>query len=127
MLANKNLKNIKNILKLDNILTGGKIMDVKAKFSEAQDYVSKRIFDGALQIYKEIMEATEGEDTYYWALKHYGDVVGYIGYKDYFQSIDVYQKIIMEYENEEDNLYENVPIRHSKSLFRVWFRYDREF
>ncbi len=61
-------------------------MDVKAKFSEAQDYVSKRIFDGALQIYKEIMEATEGEDTYYWALKHYGDVVGYIGYKDYFQS-----------------------------------------
>lgn len=81
-------------------------MDIKGKFNEAHEFVSKRMYDGALQIYKEIMEATEGEDSYFWALKQYADVVGYIGYKDYFQSIDIYQKIIMEYENEEDNLYE---------------------
>lgn len=94
-------------------------MDIKAKFDEAQEYVGRRVFEGAIQIYKEIMEASEGEDAYYWALKHYGDVIGYIGLKDYFQSIDVYQKIIMEYENEEDSLYEMCQIDTARAYLEL--------
>lgn len=94
-------------------------MDIKAKFDEAQEYVGKRGYEAAIQIYKEIMEATEGEDIYYWALKHFGDVVGYIGFKDYFQSIDVYHKIIMEYENENDDLYEMCQIDTARAYFEL--------
>ncbi len=81
-------------------------MDTKVRFKEAEESVLGRRYEEAVQIYKEIMEVTEGQDVYYWALKHLGDVVGYLGYKDYFQSIDIYQKIVMEYEGEEDHLYE---------------------
>lgn len=94
-------------------------MNIKEKFNEAQDLVVRRGYDEALKIYKEIMEANEGEDAYFWALKHFGDVVGYIGFKDYFQSIDIYQKIIMEYENEEDNLYEMCQIDTARAYLEL--------
>lgn len=81
-------------------------MDYNERFKEAESLVGNRQFDGAMQIYNDIMQETEGTDTYFWALKHVGDLVGYIGYKDYFQSIDVYQKIIAEYEGEDNALYE---------------------
>lgn len=81
-------------------------MDYKERFREAESLVRNRQFEAALESYKGIMEETEGTDTYFWALKHMGDLVGYIGYKDFFQSIDVYQKIIAEYEGEDNALYE---------------------
>lgn len=81
-------------------------MENRERFREAQALVGNRQFEEALQLYKAIMDETEGTDTHYWALKHFGDLVGYVGYKDYFQSIDIYQKIISEYEGEDDALYE---------------------
>jgi hypothetical protein len=45
------------------------------------------------------------EKPYYWAMKHLADLTGYIYGKDYFSAIDLYQKIINEYEG-EDGLYE---------------------
>lgn len=81
-------------------------MDYRARFEEAASLVRNRQFEAAMGEYKTIMDETEGTDSYYWALKHFGDLVGYIGMKDYFQSIDIYQKIISEYEGEDDALYE---------------------
>lgn len=81
-------------------------MDFNEKIRDAQALVGNRQFEEALQAYKAIMDESEGTDAYYVALKHFGDVVGYIGYKDYYQSIDIYQKIISEYEGEDDGLYE---------------------
>lgn len=81
-------------------------MDYTEKFREAQSLVGNRQFESAMEAYKAIMDESEGTDTYFWALKHFGDLVGYIGFKDYFQSIDIYQKIISDYEGEDDGLYE---------------------
>lgn len=81
-------------------------MDYSERFEEAGSLVRNRQFEAAMESYKGIMDDTEGTDTHYWALKHFGDVVGYIGFKDYFQSIDIYQKIITEYEGEDNGLYE---------------------
>lgn len=81
-------------------------MDYNEKLKEAMSLVGNRQFEEAVESYKAIMAETEGTDIYFWALKHFGDLVGYVGYKDYFQSIDIYQKIITEYEGEDDALYE---------------------
>ncbi len=81
-------------------------MDYKERFREAHALVGNRQFDEAMQLYKTIMDETEGTDTHFWALKYFGDLVGFVGYKDYYQSIDIYQKIISEYEGEDDTLYE---------------------
>lgn len=81
-------------------------MDYTEKFREAQSLVGNRQFESAMEAYKAIMDESEGTDTYFWALKHFGDLVGYVGFKDYFQSIDIYQKIISDYEGEDDGLYE---------------------
>lgn len=81
-------------------------MEVKQQFKEAQAFIANRQMQEALDIYNAIMEANPDTEHYFWALKHVGDVVGYIGYRDYFQSIDIYQRIITEYEGEDDGLYE---------------------
>jgi tetratricopeptide (TPR) repeat protein len=81
-------------------------MDWNKMFREGEQLVSERKVAEAIEHYKGIMEqAGEEQKIYYWALKHLADVVGYMGLRDYFQSIDIYQKIINEYEAEDDPLY----------------------
>ncbi|QZY55412.1 hypothetical protein [Crassaminicella profunda] len=75
-------------------------------FKEGEQLVSDRMISEAIEHYKGIMEkAEDNQKIYYWALKHLGDVVGYAGIKDYLQAIDIYQKIINEYEEDDDTLY----------------------
>jgi len=81
-------------------------MDWKQALEEGQQLTRDRRYDQAAEKYKEIIEGTEAEPRYhYWALKHFADLVGMIYYKDYFRALDLYQRIINEYE-EEDGLYE---------------------
>lgn len=75
-------------------------------FEEGQQLIRNRRFDEAAELYKELIENSEhDEKIHYWAIKHLADVVGFLRFKDYFKAIDLYQKIIMEYEG-EDGLYE---------------------
>ncbi|TCO78690.1 hypothetical protein [Marinisporobacter balticus] len=75
-------------------------------FKQGEQLVSDRMISEAIEHYKGIMEkAEDNKKIYFWALKHLGDVVGYAGMKDYLQSIDIYQKIINEYEEDDDMLY----------------------
>ncbi|MCH4887341.1 hypothetical protein EZV73_07150 [Acidaminobacter sp. JC074] len=81
-------------------------MDWKKELEEAHQLTRDRRFELAATKYKEIIEGSEGEPVYhYWAIKHFADIVGMLFMKDYFRAIDMYQKIINEYE-EEDGLYE---------------------
>jgi len=81
-------------------------MDWKARFKEGEQLVSDRRISEAIEHYKAILEdSEEDKKIYYWALKHLGDVIGYAGLKDYLQAIDIYQKIINEYEEDDDSLY----------------------
>ena len=81
-------------------------MDWERRFKEGEQLVSDRRISEAMEHYKAILEDS-GEDKkiYYWALKHLGDVIGYAGLRDYLQAIDLYQKIINEYEEDDDSLY----------------------
>ncbi|MFZ5967138.1 MAG: hypothetical protein ACOYVK_08175 [Bacillota bacterium] len=75
-------------------------------FKQGEQLVSDRMISEALEHYKGIMDqAAEEPKIYFWALKHLGDVVGYAGLKDYLQAIDIYQKIINEYEEDDDQLF----------------------
>ena len=94
-------------------------MDYKERFEEAESLVRNRQFEAAMETYKAIMDETEGTDTHFWALKHFADLVGYIGYKDYFQSIDIYQKIISEYEGEDNALYELTQIDVARAYIEM--------
>ncbi len=81
-------------------------MDWEARFKEGEQLVNNRRVSDAIEHYKGILEdAGEDKKIYFWALKHLGDVVGYAGLKDYLQAIDIYQKIINEYEEDDDSLY----------------------
>ncbi|MCT4607058.1 MAG: hypothetical protein N4A64_13335 [Marinisporobacter sp.] len=81
-------------------------MNWDALFKEGEQLVSDRMISEAIEHYKGIMEkAEDNQKIYYWALKHLGDVVGYAGIKDYLQATDIYQKIINEYEEDDDTLY----------------------
>lgn len=81
-------------------------MNWKELFREGELLVSERKIEEAIEHYQAMMEKAQEEPrVYFWALKHLGDVVGYLGLKDYLQAIDIYQKIINEYEEEEDTLY----------------------
>ena len=81
-------------------------MDWKRELEEAHELTRDRRFELAAGKYKAIIEGTEDEPVYhYWALKHFADIAGMLFMKDYFRAIDIYQKIINEYE-EEDGLYE---------------------
>ena len=82
-------------------------MNWEERFKEGEQLVSDRRISEAMEHYKGILEEA-GEDNkkiYFWAMKHLGDVLGYAGIKDYMQSIDIYQKIINEYEEADDTLY----------------------
>lgn len=81
-------------------------MDWKELFREGELLVRERKVGEAIEHYQGMMEkAQEEPKVYFWSLKYLGDVVGYLGLKDYLQAIDIYQKIINEYEDEEDSLY----------------------
>ena len=81
-------------------------MDWKKMFEEGQQYVRDRRYEEAANIYKEIIENSQEEPkVHYWAIKHFADIIGFHYMKDYFRAIDLYQRIINEYEG-EDGLYE---------------------
>lgn len=81
-------------------------MDWNELFREGEQLVSERRISEAIEHYKGIMEKAENDQKiYYWALKHIGDVIGHGGMRDYLQAIDIYQRIINEYEAEDDPLY----------------------
>lgn len=90
-------------------------MDWKSEINEGQDLVRSRKYDEAAAKYKEIIEGSESEPTVqYWAMKHFADLIGFIYLKDYLRAIDLYQRIINEYE-EEDGLYEWCQVDMAKS------------
>ena len=81
-------------------------MNWEERFREGEQLVSERRISEAMEHYKAILEETqEDKKVYFWALKHLGDVIGYAGLRDYMQAIEIYQKIISEYEEEADSLY----------------------
>lgn len=102
-------------------------MDYREKFDEAGSLVRNRQFEAAMEAYKAIMDETAGTDMYFWALKHIGDLVGYIGMKDYYQSIDIYQKIIAEYEGEDDALYELTQLDVARAYLEMGFEMISNF
>ncbi len=82
-------------------------MKFKNEIQDALGLVAGRRYQEAMQALNEIVAESEDDpQSYYWALKHMGDITGYAGFKDYFSAIDIYQKIINEYEIEDDQLYE---------------------
>lgn len=81
-------------------------MDWKQEIEDGQQLTRDRRYEDAAAKYKTVLEGTEDQPKiYYWALKHFADLAGFIYFKDYFRAIDMYQKIINEYEG-EDGLYE---------------------
>lgn len=102
-------------------------MDYTKRFEEAGSLVRNRQFEDAMESYKAIMDETEGTDTHFWALKHFADLVGYIGFKDYYQSIDIYQKIISEYEGDDDNLYELTQLDVARAYLEMGFQMLENF
>lgn len=90
-------------------------MDWKNEIELGQQLVRDRKYEEAAIKYKEIIEATEDEPTVqYWSMKHFADLVGFVYMKDYLRAIDLYQRIINEYE-EEDGLYEWCQVDMAKS------------
>lgn len=95
-------------------------MNWNERFKEGEQLVSDRRVSEALEHYKAMLEdAGEDKKIYYWVLKHMGDVVGYAGLKDYLQAIDIYQKIITEYEEDDDSLYNWCQIDIAKSYLEM--------
>lgn len=81
-------------------------MDWKQVMEEGHQLTRDRRFEQAVEKYKEVIENTdESSDYHYWAMKHFADIIGMLYLKDYFRAIDLYQRIINEYEG-EDGLYE---------------------
>jgi len=82
-------------------------MNWEERFREGEQLVSDRRISEALEHYKAIIEETREDDKKicFWAMKHLGDVLGYAGGRDYMQSIEIYQKIINEFEEADDTLY----------------------
>lgn len=95
-------------------------MNWEARFKEGEQLVSDRRISEAIEHYNSILQdAKEEKKIFYWALKHLGDVIGYAGLKDYLQAIDIYQKIINEYEEAEDSLYNWCQVDIAKSYLEL--------
>ena len=93
-------------------------MDWKKEFETGQQLVRDRKYEEAVTHYKTMIENSEEEHSvYYWALKHFADIVGPLHYKDHFRAIDIYQKIINEYEG-EDGLYEWCQVDMAKTYLQ---------
>lgn len=94
-------------------------MDWKVEMEEAQRLAHDRRFEQAVEKYKLILEQAEHEPkVYYWALKQFADLVGFLYAKDYFHAIDLYQQIINEYD-EEDGLYEWCQVDMAKTYLYI--------
>lgn len=94
---------------------------LKEVFKEYDQCLLEGRFEDAQAAIKEILESNKEADAqiYFWALKRYGDFVGYSYMKDYAQAIDIYQMIINEYESEEDDLYEWCQLDIAKSYLNI--------
>jgi tetratricopeptide (TPR) repeat protein len=90
-------------------------------FKEYDQCLLEGRFDDAATTIKDILETNKETDSqvYFWALKRFGDYVGYGYLKDYAQAIDIYQTIINEYESEEDDLYEWCQLDIAKSYLNI--------
>jgi tetratricopeptide (TPR) repeat protein len=94
-------------------------MDWKQEIEKGQKLVQERRFDLAIEQYRTVLEGCQDEPKYYyWTLKHYADLIGFIYGKDYFRAIDMYQEIINNYE-EEDGLYEWCQVDMAKSYLNA--------
>lgn len=94
-------------------------MDWKQEIEKGQKLVQERRFDLAIEQYRTVLEGSQDEPKYYyWTLKHYADLIGFIYGKDYFRAIDMYQEIINNYE-EEDGLYEWCQVDMAKSYLNA--------
>ncbi|MCT4632319.1 MAG: hypothetical protein N4A76_06235 [Firmicutes bacterium] len=75
-------------------------------FNQGFQLMAERRFDEAIEYFGKLSEEhQEDQKIHYWSLKYIADIIGNLAYKDYGQAIDIYQRIINEYEL-EDNLYE---------------------
>jgi len=83
-------------------------MEWEKRFEEAREMTGRRQYRDAIEAYKEILEDSKEEnpEVYYSALKAIGDLLGHKGIKDYMSAIEVYQRIINEYEEAPDQLFD---------------------
>ena len=83
-------------------------MDWEKKFAEGRELTGRRLYRDALTHYHELLEPAKEEDPaiYYSLLKAMADLLGYKGVKDHFNAIELYQKIINEYEEAPDELFD---------------------
>lgn len=82
-------------------------MEWEKRLEEARELAGRRLYRDALEIYKEILEEKKEEPAIYFEiLKAVGDLLGYKGLKDHYNAIDVYQRIINEYEEASDDLFD---------------------
>ncbi|MBN2794831.1 MAG: hypothetical protein JXR88_05460 [Clostridia bacterium] len=90
-------------------------MDWKLEIEKGQKLTQERNFELAIEQYKLILEGSEDEPkVYYWAMKHFADLIGFLYGRDYLRANDLYQEIINNYE-EEDGLYEWCQVDMAKS------------
>lgn len=89
-------------------------------FKEYDTCLLEGRFDDAATTIKAILETNkENPQVYFWALKRFGDYIGYGYLKDYNQAIDIYQSIINDYDSEEDDLYEWCQLDIAKSYLLI--------
>ncbi len=94
---------------------------INAIFRDYDESLLAGRFEDSATIIKEILEENKEKNSqiYFWALKRFGDYVGYGYMKDYAQAIDIYQSIINAYESDEDDLYEWCQMDIAKSYLNV--------
>jgi len=83
-------------------------MEWEKRFEEAREATGRRQYRESIELYKGILEDSKEEDqeVYFSALKAVADLLGYKGLKDYTSAIEVYQRIINEYEDASDDLFD---------------------
>jgi tetratricopeptide (TPR) repeat protein len=82
-------------------------MEWEKRFKEGSEMTGRRQYKDALEHYQGMLEESKEEpEVHYQALKAIGDILGYKGVKDYMNAIEVYQKIINEYEDASDELFD---------------------
>ncbi|MCT4595073.1 MAG: hypothetical protein N4A57_12510 [Anaeromicrobium sp.] len=96
-------------------------MSWQQKFKEGEELIRVKDYNGAISHFNNMLgEYKDEPKVYYWSLKYLGDIIGHMTRKDFFQAIDLYQKIINEYEG-EDKLYELCQIDIARSYLEVGF------
>lgn len=94
-------------------------MSWQERFKEGEELIRIKDFNGAIAHFNSMLEEyKDNPKVYYWTFKYLGDIVGHMTRRDFFQAIDIYQKIINEYEG-EDNLYELCQIDMARSYLEI--------